>query len=785
MKLILAPAALVLALAGAAHVQSAQNPAPKPSRLVLFKIDGLNADLLYRTMREKNPDTGKSRLPWFAHIFDENGTVFENFYTRGISLSAPSWSMLDTGRHGVIRGNAEFDRYTGEVYDYLNFVPFYLGYARNREVDMPGVEVLDRAGIPLLIDRFSVPQVYQGFQLFQRGVRWTTLRHVLERRFSSSVLLSVIENANAPSLDELLSRQTEQEIGQHLKQPEVLYLDFFDGAIDHQGHATNQPAALLDGLRQLDSLAGRLWTAIQNSPLAAQTIFAAVSDHGMNNVPGIFSQGFSLPDLLNSPGGGAHHVVTDRHQFEDFQLRGLDPLVHRVITPSTASFYLAGESSRYPTAWLDFDGNERASVHLRNSDLNKIHILLLELAKSNPAPTLRNAIATCIRETVDRDRADWSQKVSELSEEMAALAHAIAERKRALAEQPNHWSAEQRARGEDRAARRLADELEAWQREHAAYTSYLAHLRALLAWEPARPLRFKISELIPEMALGDNNSIAQLQHYIAGPAPGGLVLGATGHIDEGRSFRYVDYFSLLAAQRVRNNPQHAVSARPIDFTAMRLPDTGSQHVYWLYGDDENQLLILSAPDGRFTLKPVRQLAENEHGEIAFTEQPWLAGLPMHLFEDPDLNIASNADRASWLSGWHSEREWLEAIHRSKYSDGIIGIVEDLSPVANNVPGPPGRDPILLRYERRRRELVQADFHVFAADHWNFNVRNFNPGGNHGAFFRISTHSVWMLAGAGIQRQHVDEPYDTLNFASTLLNLLGKPAPMPERIVNLQ
>jgi hypothetical protein len=135
-------------------------------RVVILKIDGLNADLLYRNMREKDPSTGKPRLPWFSHIFADQGTVFENFYTRGISLSAPSWSILGTGRHTVIRGNVEYDRYTGEVYDYLNFFPFYLGYARGREVDMPGAEVLDAAGIPMLIDTFGYAQAYGSFQLF-------------------------------------------------------------------------------------------------------------------------------------------------------------------------------------------------------------------------------------------------------------------------------------------------------------------------------------------------------------------------------------------------------------------------------------------------------------------------------------------------------------------------------------------------------------------------------------------------------------------------------------------
>lgn len=779
-----ARAALAVALACSASGQT-QAPRQPPRRLVIFKIDGVNADLLYRTMREKNPETGKSRLPWFAHIFDENGTVVANFYTRGISLSAPSWSMLDTGHHTVVRGNVEYDRYTGEVYDYLNFFPFYLGYARSRDVDMPGVEVLDRAGIPLLIDSFRYPQVFQSFELYQRGVRWTSLRRVLERRFSSSVLLSALESANTPSLDELLAEQTEQEIDQNLKRPEVLYLDFFTGAIDHEGHATNQPAALTAMLQRLDALAGRLWTAIQNSPLAAQTVFVVVSDHGMNNVPGIFSQGFSLPDLLNSPAGGAHHVITNRHQLQEFKLHGLDPLVHRVITPSTASFYLAGEFSHYPTAWLDLDGNERAAVHLRNSDINKLHILLLQLAKPDVAAGIRNATGICIREIIDRHRAAWSNTIAQLSEEMTALEQAIAARKTLVAQQPTHWSAEQHDRGEDKASRRLADELQAWEREHAAYTSYLGHLRALLAWEPAHPFRAKISELIPEMSLGENNSVAQLQHYIAGPAPTGLKVDERGRLDEAHSFRFVDYFSLLAAQRARNNPQPGVSPHPVDFTAMRLPDIASRHVYWVYAKNQDQMLIMSAPDGRLALEPVGSLSQDEQGKITFADQPWRAGLPLHLFEDPELNVPRESGRSAWLSDWHTEREWLEATHRCLYSNAVISIAEELSPVADNLPGPPGIDPILLRYERRRRELVQADFHVFAADHWNFNVRNFNPGGNHGAFFRISTHSVWMLGGAGVPTQRIEEPYDSLNFVSTLLNLLGKSAPMPERVISLQ
>jgi hypothetical protein len=163
---------------------------------------------------------------------------------------------------------------------------------------------------------------------------------------------------------------------------------------------------------------------------------------------------------------------------------------------------------------------------------------------------------------------------------------------------------------------------------------------------------------------------------------------------------------------------------------------------------------LTRADGLIAAKPV--------------DGVWRSGLPLRLFEDPDLKIPVGTDRGQWLSQWHSEQEWMQAIHRTRYSNGVIGIIEELSPVSENVPGRAGLSPVLLRYERRRRELVQADIHLFAADHWNFNSRFPNPGGNHGSFLRISTHSVWMMAGAGVSSGRVQEPVDSLQFVRVLL-----------------
>ena len=378
------------------------------------------------------------------------------------------------------------------------------------------------------------------------------------------------------------------------------------------------------------------------------------------------------------------------------------------------------------------------------------------------------------------------------------LARAIAQREPIVDKLPKkrrQWTSEQLRLGENKAALRLSVELAAWKSEHATYSNYLKHLSALLDFEPdpLHALHEKIEDLIPPLALGDNNTVTDLQHYVVGPSANGLVLDANGRLDEARSFIHLDYFPLLLAQRVRNNPQAALSPYPIDFIDMRLPDgiyssdmPAPQHAYWLYGGEESQLIILTDPEGRIKVVPVKHLAGEPNGTVRFMMSTWHAGLPLHLFEDPALHLPPEVDAASWLSAWHTEREWMNAIHLCRYSNGVIGVTEQLSPVTDNVPGKPGMDPVMLRFERRRRALVQADFHIFATDHWDFNARDFNPGGNHGSFLRISTHAVWMMAGPGVPpHRRIEMPYDTLNFASTVLSLAHKTPPMPDKAVSLQ
>jgi len=103
-------------------------------RVVVVQADGLPYAVVDRFVHERDARTGKSELPWFDYIFYQRGARLANFYVRGMSLSAPSWSLIDTGQHLQIKGNVEFDRYTMQTYDYLNFIPFYIQATIGRRI---------------------------------------------------------------------------------------------------------------------------------------------------------------------------------------------------------------------------------------------------------------------------------------------------------------------------------------------------------------------------------------------------------------------------------------------------------------------------------------------------------------------------------------------------------------------------------------------------------------------------------------------------------------------------
>lgn len=766
-------------------------------RLVVIKVDGLPNDMIDRFVRERDPQSGKSLLPWFEEVFYKHGTRVSNFYVRGMSLSAPSWSLLETGQHLQIKGNVEFDRFTLHNYDYLNFLPFYFANAFAQREDMPGPMVLDTVGVPMLVDAFAYDERLMSYELYQRGQRWGTLQRSAQNRFARSPRELLDEWTMGFEMREAITNQLEREIIERVNDPRVRYMDLFIMDFDHAAHHNRDREAHLYALQNVDAIIGRVWTAIQRSPLAADTALVVVSDHGFNTDERVYSQGFNLVKLLGSAEGGGHHVITKRRLLLDYSIKGINPFTTLITTTTQNSCYLKGQSTDYPTALLDFDGNERAGLHLRDSDLNVLHILLQQLKQQTVAPELRRAMTESFFQTIDRRRSEWKTELTELQEEIDALHKVTVKMQAQYDEFPKKWTDADRATGREVEARRLASRIKANLTEENDYREYARTLANLLnlTRENFNPKQLKIEDVIAKGAMGDRNSIYELQNYVVCLAPGGPALRPDGTLDMQKSFTRIDYYDLLHSQSVRNNVQPGISNHPVDFIATRIPQKQirpllpenlqtDEDAVWLYAGEERQALILAREDSHEHLMlryvPIKHLKQDEAGAISFERAEWAENFPLKIWEDANLQVAEGAGRAKFLNEWHTDVEWLRALHKTEYSNGLIGLNEQMTRHAVETAYAQALsddERLVRRFRERQRALVETDLLIVANNHWNFDVRGFNPGGNHGSFLRISTHSTLMMAGGantGIpQGLNVVEPYDSLSFVPTIMALMGK------------
>lgn len=798
--------ARVFALLAIAFLFYATPALGQAKRLVIIKCDGLPYDLVDRLVKQRDPQSGKSVLPWIDHIFYQRGARLSNFYVRGMSLSAPSWSLLETGQHLQIKGNVEFDRYTLQTYDYLNFWQLYVGGISGARVDMRAVEVLDSLGLPLLSDAYAHNERYLTYSLFLRSPRYSTLQGSLQNRFLKPPRELLDEWTMGFEVRSALTDQLVRELTSKLSDPKLRYLDLFLPDFDHIGHHNNDLQSHLFVLKEMDATIGRVWTTIQKSPLADETALVVVSDHGFNTDEKIYSQGYNLVKLLGSRTGGGHHVVTKRRLLLDYSIKGINPLVPLITTTTPDTYYLKGESTTYPTAMLDFDGNERASVHLRDSDLNVLHILLQQLQRGGLPTNVRKAVINEFFAVIDRRRAEWERNLTSLQLELEALDRAIVEQRKLWQVQPKKFSKEQQDAGLDDDAKRIWVQLDRWQNDQRHYSDYALALKNLLSLssEAFDPSKVKLSNVIPKSSMGERNTIYQLQNYVVGLAPDGFVLNADGSVNVEKSFVRIDYFALLHGVAVRNNVQRGITNRPVDLITTRLArdlvlplidDRDiDEDVVWVSAGANRQALLLSRRNaqGKLSLRyvPISNLTQDSSGRLQFKTISWQAGLPLQIFEDPNLAVPGS-DRTAWLNEWHTDDEWLHALHRTHYSNGLVGLHEELARHYNEKlsshPSLSDQERLMRDFARRKRELVEPDLLIVANDHWNFDVRGFNPGGNHGSFFRISTHSVFMLAGGRNtklpQGLAVEAPYDSLSFVPTLLaitgNLRDDSNPVPE------
>jgi hypothetical protein len=111
---------------------------------------------------------------------------------------------------------------------------------------------------------------------------------------------------------------------------------------------------------------------------------------------------------------------------------------------------------------LDFDGNERASVHLRDADFNLLHILLQQLQRSDLRAEVRKARPT--RSSRHRTTApDWQRESGRTEQGARRLNVAIEQQRKLWQSQPKKFTKEQQDAGLDDAAKRIYVQLDRWQ----------------------------------------------------------------------------------------------------------------------------------------------------------------------------------------------------------------------------------------------------------------------------------------------------------------------------------
>ena len=165
-----------------------------------------------------------------------------------------------------------------------------------------------------------------------------------------------------------------------------------------------------------------------------------------------------------------------------------------------------------------------------------------------------------------------------------------------------------------------------------------------------------------------------------------------GSLDLDRSFLRINYLTLIHEQEVRNNVQQGIGNRPVDFIATRIPRAAiapalsqdlqpDDDVVWLYGGPDRQALVLPRGEAQGQLRlrylPIAHLTQDEQGVIRFDLAAWQQGLPLRLLDDPRLDVPFD-DRVAWLNDWHTDVEWLHAVHKTQYSNGLIGLHEQFT-----------------------------------------------------------------------------------------------------------
>lgn len=786
------------------------------ARIILLKVDGLPGILIEAALAPQSdailrlPHPGRfsedyratqtlvgreELLPNMKEYFVRQGVRAESIFTGTLPLSAPVWAQIDSGQPSIVKRNYYFNRASGASGVFLNGLFDSAGKLIKGSGRTHALWELDLLGIPILPDAFPPERVWSSLQILSRkrsaiqlGAMGKFLVRAGEREFRPGAVIHqhfshlVAYPDHVERLDQSLSQTLAKWLKWRAEGDPAETLDFITAlfvSLDHRLHLDSSYRSVLHLLVKLDDWFGEVMGAVEQTARRDRTLVAMVSDHGMNLYPVQINYGFPINPWLRRPEFGGHTILTPEVEDSDHALtRPIAGVDFARVYESPASPY--GEavpfgSKGFFTAFAANMGNPRFDLFLRHSDLNRLHLLLLESLRLQDDLEKLDRVLEVFQAVYQRAR-PWLEADAYSLRQAADVFEAWSER---------HLAAEMPSARD--AGSRLASESRLYRGQAVTLRRLLALPLEVEEWRRFVRSGFEIDEVIPKGYFGPPNSLEQLGRYPVGwsrPAADRWLQ------PDQEPFRTLNYPELIAGYRALN-PDAYGNRYPFDFFVAGIPpeDLTSwngpplrQALWLLASDDRGQAVVLEAEDGTLWYAPLENRGElgtlDEEGTVGVRDP---IGYPSRLW-------------ARWLNPrrWVSETAGLKTtlvpviladLFRPNFQDHLDS--ERRAGVLMPLDGPGPRED-LVEALRFRFEQGTPDFRVWMRHGWNVNTMGQQPGGSHGGFLPLETQTTFMVWGGdemGLKRgRKVSGAFLTLDIAPTLMDAVGRLDPVSRRIV---
>ncbi len=777
------------------------------SRIILLKVDGLSGLLVEAALAPESetvlrlPFPQRFRedyrvtqallnreelLPNMKEYFARQGVRAETIFTGTLPLSAPVWAQIDSGQPSIIKSNYYFNRASGDSKVYLNGLFDSAGKLIKGSGRTHALWQLDLLGIPILADAFPPERVWSSLQTLSRkrsaiqlGAMGKFLVRAGEREFKPGAVIHqhfahlVAYPDHVERLDESLSQTLAKWLKWRAEGDPVETLDFITAlfvTLDHRLHLDSSYRSVLHLLVKLDDWFGEVMAAVEQTARRDQTLVVLTSDHGMNLYPVHTNYGFPINPWLRRPEFGGHTVLSPEVEDSDHALTRPIPGVDfaRVYESSSSPYGPAVPfgAKGYFTAFAANMGNPRFDLFLRHSDLNQIHLLLLESLRFRKDSPKLSRVFEAFRTVFQRAR-PWLAKDADSMRQAAAVFQRWSERQLA--------SREPSARD---AASRLASESQRYRNQSIALRRLLVVPLEEAEWRVFAGSGFDITELIPKGYFGPPNSLDQLTRYTVGwarPAD-------ERWLQPNRPlFRTLDYPHLFAAYQALN-PDGYGNRYPFNYFVAGIPvermaDWGGpplrQALWLLASGNRGQAALLEARDGTLWYSPIKKLERVEgRYRLSLSEHPDPLGYPSELWSrwlDPRRWVLGTAKLKTSLAPVILSdlfRQNFEDFLASRRSRSVLIPLDD-----------PHQRKELVRALRFRFDQTEPDFRVWMRQGWNVNTMGQQPAGSHGGFLPLETQTTFMVWGgddSGLRRgERLSGAFLTLDIVPTLLDAIGR------------